>query len=507
MRVNPLRRAFIASETWFNFSFAELNPLYHLGTLTFFFFWVILITGIYLFLPFKGSIDGAFTSVEWMTHKQWYVAGVMRSLHRYASDAAVITMVLHLFREFAQDRYRGTRWYSWITGVPLLWMVVPLGITGYWLVWDQLAQYVANGSAQLLDAIPIFFGSMATNFLPGQISDRFFTLIEFLHLLGQPLVLVFALWFHVRRISNVNIMPPKGLAVGSFIALLILALLKPAISHEQANLAIVPQSLNLDWYYLNIYPLLDSWTAGEVWVLATGITFLLIFLPWLPPKRRKAAAVVSLDNCDGCKQCFEDCPYDAISVQARTDGKKHSHEVVVDPALCTSCGICVGGCHAANPFRRARTELVSGIDMPDFTANQMREKTLAAVEALTGEHKILVFGCDHGYPMASLNNDNTHGISLFCSGMLPPTMIEYALKKGADGVLVSGCRTNDCYNRFGERWTEMRIVSDREPHMRSRADHRHTISQGAGPTDRKQIESALKKLREKLIRLEQISDD
>ena len=33
----------------------------------------------------------------------------MRSLHRYSSDAMVITMALHLLREFAQDRYRGPR--------------------------------------------------------------------------------------------------------------------------------------------------------------------------------------------------------------------------------------------------------------------------------------------------------------------------------------------------------------------------------------------------------------
>ena len=507
MRVNPLRRVYIAAESWFNFSFEKLNPMYHLGTLTFFFFWVILITGIYLFLPFKGSIDGAYTSVEWMTHKQWYVAGIMRSLHRYASDAAIITILIHMVREFARDRYRGTRWYSWVTGVPLLWMVVPLGITGYWLVWDQLAQYVAIGSAHLLDAIPIFFGSMATNFLAGQLSNRFFTLIEFLHLLGQPLVLVFALWFHVRRISNVNIMPPRGLAIGTFLALLALSLLKPAVSHEQANLSIVPQSLNLDWFYLNIYPLLDYWTAGQVWLLAVGITVLLIFLPWLPPKRSKAAAVVDLENCDGCKQCFEDCPFDAISVQARTDGKKHEHEVVVIPALCTGCGICVGACHSANPFRKAETKLSPGIDMPDRPMDEVRSQTEAAIKAMQGDQKIIVYGCDHGYSMASLNSKNTQGISLYCSGMLPPTMIGYALKNGADGVMVSGCRKNDCYNRFGERWTEMRIVSDRKPNLRSRVDHRRTVSHGAGPTDGKKIEQALKAFRQKLIKLDHKADE
>lgn len=502
MSVNPLRRVFIACESWFNLSFAGLNPLYHLGTLTFFFFWVILISGIYLFIPYKGSIGGAYDSVEWMTHNQWYAAGIMRSLHRYASDAAIITIVLHLFRELAHDRYRATRWYSWVTGIPLLWMIVPLGITGYWLVWDEMAQYIAVGSARLMDAFPIFFGSMATNFVPGRMSDRFFTLIEFLHLLGQPLFLVFAIWFHIRRISNVNIMPPKGLAIGSFIALLVISLIKPATSHAPADLSIVPQVLNLDWYYLNIYPLLDYWTAGQVWVLTLGVTLILVFLPWLPPKRNKATAVVDLDNCNGCQQCFEDCPYDAISVQARTDGKKHKFEVVVNPGSCTSCGICVGACHSANPFRRANPYLTPGIDMPDFPVHELRSQTEEVIKSMQGEHKILVFGCDHGYDLKRIRDNNTRGISLYCSGMLPPTMIDYAMKKGADGVLISGCRNNDCHNRFGERWTEMRITSERKPHMRARVDQRHIISQGAGPTDRKEIEQAIVRLRNKLIQLE-----
>ncbi|HFC53807.1 MAG TPA: cytochrome b/b6-like protein, partial [Gammaproteobacteria bacterium] len=192
MQAAPLKRIYLALENWFNYSFGSWNPLYHLGTLTFFFFWVVLISGIYMFIFFHGSLDGAYASVERMTHGQWYAAGVMRSLHRYASDAAVGCILLHMFREFSLDRHHGARWYSWFTGVPLLWMVVTLGITGYWLVWDQLAQYIAIGSAHLLDVLPIFFGSMTRNFLEGAVSDRFFILIEFLHLLGQPMLLVFA---------------------------------------------------------------------------------------------------------------------------------------------------------------------------------------------------------------------------------------------------------------------------------------------------------------------------
>ncbi len=488
MPVNPVKRIYLALESWFNLSFGnDWNPLYHLGTLSFFLFWVILVSGIYLFIPFHGSLDGAYASVEYMTHEQWYAAGIMRSLHRYASDAVVVTILLHLFKEFASGRYRGFRWFSWVTGVPSLWMVVTLGITGYWLVWDELAQYVAVGSARLMDALPIFSGAMTRNFVSGGMTDRFFILIEFLHLLGQPLLLLFMLWLHVKHLSNVNIHPPRGLAVGTLIALLVLALYKPALSHAPADLASVPRELHLDWYYLNVYPLLEYWPAGQVWILTLSITLLLMLLPWLPPKREGPKAVVDLDHCNGCGLCFDDCPFDAITLQPRTDGAHFEHEVAVNPSLCGACGICAGSCPASNPFRMAREELRTGIDMPQFSADEMRRRTREAIGEMHGEVRILVYGCEHGLDVTRLQRDDTRGIRLICSGMLPPTLVEYALKQGADGVMVVGCRQNDCYFRFGNRWLLARFAGTRKPALRGRAERKRIRVHGGAEPDRNDV--------------------
>ena len=257
--VNPIKALYLYLEAWFSAAFGDKwNPFYHLGSLAFFFFWIVLVSGIYLLIFFDTTLTGAYSSLEYLTHDQWYLGGFMRSFHRYASDAAVLTIMLHVFREFSLDRYRGFRWYSWFTGIPTLWMVVLLGITGYWMVWDQLAQYVAVGSAKLLGALPFFNDAMSRNFLEGNVSDRFFTLMGFLHLLGQPLFLVFMIWFHVRRLAHVEVSVPRGLAVGVLLSLTILSIIKPAVSHAPADLSIVPSELHLDWFYLNIFPLLDK---------------------------------------------------------------------------------------------------------------------------------------------------------------------------------------------------------------------------------------------------------
>ncbi|MBO3714616.1 MAG: hydrogenase iron-sulfur subunit [Candidatus Accumulibacter sp.] len=57
-------------------------------------------------------------------------------------------------------------------------------------------------------------------------------------------------------------------------------------------------------------------------------------------------------------------------------------------------------------------------------------------------------------------------IDLLCTGQLPPAFVEYALRAGADGVLVTACRAGGCDFRLGEQWTQQRLLGEREPHLR-----------------------------------------
>jgi quinol-cytochrome oxidoreductase complex cytochrome b subunit len=125
---------------------------------------------------------------------------------------------LHLLREFSLDRYRGKRWFSWFTGVPLIWFLYASGITGYWLVWDRLAQYVAIASTELLDWLPIFGEPIARNFLTdGSLNSRFFTLLIFLHI-AVPLIMLLVMWIHIQRISRPRVNPARPLAVAVALA-------------------------------------------------------------------------------------------------------------------------------------------------------------------------------------------------------------------------------------------------------------------------------------------------
>lgn len=485
-----IRLLFARAEALLEWGFGQrLNPLSCLGALGWYFFWIVAGSGIYLYIFFDTGITNAYASIEAITHEQWYAAGIMRSLHRYASDALVVVVVLHLLREFSLDRLRGKRFFAWLTGVPLLWFIYVCGITGYWLVWDKLAQMIAVATTEWLDALPFFGESIASNFLNSStLSDRFFTLMVFMHIFA-PLFMLFLMWLHIQRHAQAKVNPPRELAIGTAVMMLLLSLVYPAVSQSPADLDVVPANVALDWYYLAVYPMLDVIPGGQLWLLLAGVTVLLAVLPWVPPAKAKPPAVVSLENCNGCARCFQDCPFSAITMLPRSDGLSYAVEAVVSIDNCVSCGICVGSCPTATPFRRV-SAIVPGIELPDFPIVGLRERTIAACANMQGNARVVVFACEHS-GAECLQGPDASVITMPCVGMLPPAFIDFALSRGyADGVMLAGCAQGDCYYRLGDEWTQQRIDSLRDPYLRQRVPReRLTTSWLAGKP--KQREQAL----------------
>ena len=485
-----LKNALLALEKGFDAAFGPLwNPWRQLGTLSFFFYWVAAVSGIYVYILFDTSVNGAFESVERLTHQHWYISGLMRSFHRYASDAMVVTTILHLSREFLLDRYRDVRWYAWFTGVPLLWFLFMSGISGYWLVWDTLAQYIAVTSMHWLDWLGIFGKPVAANFLTrGSLTDRFFTLLVFIHIF-VPLFLLFLMWVHLMRVHQAKFNPPRGLALGALTMLVVLSVIAPAVSHARADLGTLPTILSLDWFYLVGYPLFDAWGAGPMWLLAVGSSVVLCALPWLPPRRQRVVpAEVHLEMCSGCTRCSEDCPFSAVTMVPRTDGRAFALQAQVDPALCSGCGMCLGACPASQPFRKASV-LVTGIDRPDLPLTELRHRVL---EALKGAPRILVFGCAHGVDPAGVASADVAWIALPCIGMLPLSFVDFVLSRWeVQGVLLTGCRRNDCFHRWGDHWTEARLAGLREPHPLARVPRERVRTFWGAESDGAALRAAL----------------
>ena len=473
---------------------SALNPLRHLGSLGFLLLWLLAASGIVLYMLLDTSAQTAYRSIATLSAEAGSAGSALRGLHRYAADGFVLLLVLHLAREWMLGRTSGFRRFSWLTGVPLLPLAFICAIGGFWLHWDQLGQYSATATAEWFDALPFLSTPLTRNFLGGaSVSDRLFSLFVFVHL-GVPLLLVFGLWFHVQRISRAEVFPPRRLVLGTVGVLLLLALLLPVRSQGPADLAIVPGPLAMDWLLLFVHPLTEATSPALVWAGVLALLATLVALPYLPRGALPPVAQVDPPNCNGCRRCADDCPYAAITMVPHPlhRGRQLAE---VRAASCASCGICVGACPSSTPFRSSE-RLVTGIDMPQQPIDALRRQLLQGLSAMRSERRLVVFGCDQGAHAAAVAAPDVLPLGMICTGMLPPSFVEYALRGGADGVVIATCREGGCAFRLGDRWTAERLNGEREPHLRAGVPRERLAVVAADAGDEAAVRRALDTLRE-----------
>jgi ferredoxin/coenzyme F420-reducing hydrogenase delta subunit len=487
-----------AVERLFDSAFgSSLDPLRHLGAIGFLALWLLAASGVVLYILLDTSVAGAYRSIEALAHVPLGLGRLLRGVHRYAADAMVLAMGLHLLREWLHGHERGIRRFPWLTGVPLIGFVFVGAIGGFWINWDQLGQFSAIATAEWLDALPMLAAPLTRNFLADEaVNDRLFSLFIFVHI-GVPLLLLFGLWFHIQRLTRAAVMPPRALAIGLTLTLAMLALAWPVTSHAPAALARVPEVLRLDWIVLFLHPLTYATSPAFVWALVGSGALLLFALPWLPQPARPATAVVDADNCNGCRRCFADCPYAAITMVPHPNQRVGRSLAVVDADLCVGCGICAGACPSSTPFRSA-AQLVTGIDMPQLPVGDLRRRLQGALAASRAARPLVLFGCDHGASCSSVGDADVTPFSLLCTGQLPPSFVEYALRDGAAGVLVAACRQGGCEFRLGERWTAERLAGTREPHLRGSVTPARVELVFAGRGDDAVLRSGLDRLRRRV---------
>ncbi len=409
-------------------SFSVLKK--YLGSFGFLLFWVLAASGLYLYLRFDTSMAGAYDSIGEL---EWWFGGLLRSMHRYAADAFVIVVFAHLARELLAGRWRGFRAFSWISGVPLLWLLYASGIVGYWLVWDTRAQFSALATLEWMGMADA--GAEL-------VSDRLFSLFVFLHI-GLPLALLAGMWIHVQRLNRPRTVLPWDLSLSVIVALAALSLVLPATSEPRWDAARLAQTVAVDWFFQFLHPLMYATSPAWLWVFALVITLSLAALPFLPGRQKLVVAQVDPANCNACGRCVADCPYEAIQL-------KEKAEVLAE--RCAACGICAGACPSSTPFRSV-AELASGIDLPDATVDALRRRLQQALPA-----EEIVFACERSSP--------GEGLALRCVAMLPPAFIEYALRHGARRVKARGCG-GECAFRLGLDLADERFSRRREPRLRA----------------------------------------
>ncbi|HJS42525.1 MAG TPA: hydrogenase iron-sulfur subunit [Gemmatimonadales bacterium] len=444
------------------------NPFYQSGTLVVALFLVLFVTGTYLLFVYR--VGAPYESIAGLRTQPW-LGQWMRTLHRYASDAAVVAVLVHALRMFAQGRSWGPRTLAWLTGVILVGVTLVCGWTGFVMVWDVPAQVLAQEGARLLDVLPIFGEPIGRAFVGERpIPGAFFFLNLFAHI-ALPIGIGLLVWLHVSRVARPNLLPPRGLLWGTIALLLALSLLWPAPLGPAADLFRLPGPAPYDVFYMFWLPLSRALPAEIVWALGGLLLLGLLVVPRATrpaPNVAPPKSVVDQTICTGCEQCYIDCPYEAIEMTSRPErqGGDVSRSTLVAHVLselCVSCGICAGSCAPMGvgpPGRTGRDQL------------SMIRAFLAG--ARLGPRDMVVIACDRsaGIAAAVTRRPGVHLRSINCAGNLHTSVVEFCIRSGAGGVLVLGCPPRDCWNREGPKWAEQRLYHDREAELQPRVDRR-----------------------------------
>ncbi|HEX5818022.1 MAG TPA: hydrogenase iron-sulfur subunit [Gemmatimonadales bacterium] len=438
------------------------NPLYQSGTIAVAMLLVLIASGLWLLLLYR--VGAPWASVARLTEQRW-TGNWVRGLHRYASDAALVATAVHALRLLLQRRRWGPRTLAWLSGLLLTGVMLLLGWTGFVMVWDGFGQQLALEGARVLDALPVLSEPVSRAFAGDRpVPTAFFFLNLFIHV-ALPLLLGLLLWLHVSRVARAVLLPPRALLWGTIGALTLAAVAWPLDMAPAADALTLPAAVPADWFYAFWMPVTRELSPGAVWALAIALGAGLASIPWLTRprgQRRPPPSVVDRQLCTGCDQCVQDCPYDAIRLEPRTDGRP-TLVARVDPARCVSCGICSASCAPMGVGPAGRT----GRDQLE----QIRA-AMSGVEAETG--RIVVFACRHGPgALAPALTDAGAQVRLVdCAGNLHTSTVEFALRRGAAGALILSCPPRDCRNREGPAWLEQRLYHEREAELKARVDRR-----------------------------------
>ncbi len=455
-----------------------LNPLAQAGAIANLTFLVAALTGALLLFWYVPSVHQAHASMRAI--EGGWVANLMRTLHRYSSDACMLFVLIHACKIIGARRFTGPRWLAWVTGLAALSLIGVTGWLGYWLVWDQPAQLVAQGTSRMLDVLPIFLTPLSRSFLTdGTVNSLLFFVVFFAHML-LPMGVVVALWLHLARLSRARWMTPRRLTWWVVGSLVLISLLFPATAGDPAQMAMVPKRVQLDLWYLLPILITERLSGGMVWTVLLVAGVLVASVPWWMARRKVRVAVVESSRCNACTQCSQDCPYEAITMVPRTDGKQLPSQAQIDPARCVGCGICSGSCDSA----------AIGLDW--FGVIDQRQTLDRWLTDAPGVG--IAFVCAHSVG-SELHIDPGTGrcaelpgwraMVVPCAGWVHALTVERCQRRGATQVVIAACGDGDCRYREGPTWLRQRLDGERLPSLRpDKADRErvHVVALRHGET-------------------------
>ncbi len=130
-----------------------LYPTFRLGWLSTYFFFIEIITGLFLMVFYTPAPDSAYANMLNILSNV-PLGQFVRDLHRLGAEGMVLFVSMHMIRTYVTGSYKKPRQFTWFSGMALLFFTLFLSFTGYLLPWDQLAFWAVTIGTSMADAVP-----------------------------------------------------------------------------------------------------------------------------------------------------------------------------------------------------------------------------------------------------------------------------------------------------------------------------------------------------------------
>lgn len=250
---------------------------------------ILLITGLVLMFWYVPTPTGAYERVVDLSAGVLPLGGLIRDLHRLASDALVIVMVLHLARVYLTGALGQGRRLNWVVGLGLFIITIATAFTGFLLPWDRDAYWAATVGGELIALFPII-GVPLRSLLWGGTSVGADTVLRAFafHVAVLPVVGTALLGYHLWRIRKAG-----GLArpsnQGGEAPSVTLVPTRPALTLRELSIGLVTMTIllfaSLSWdapLGLPGHPPQSVDPAKAPWFFL-GIQELVSYAAWLGP--------------------------------------------------------------------------------------------------------------------------------------------------------------------------------------------------------------------------------
>jgi len=178
------------------------------GGLSFVFFIIQVLSGIFLLIYYVPHPDYAYQSIQNIDNRIAF-GWLVRRVHAVGANFMILLVMIHMLRVLFTGAYKKPRELHWVSGVCLLFLTLAMGFSGYLLPWTQLSYWAATVGTNIPGSIPFIGPFLVKLVRGGDVVDaktlgRFFAM----HVCVLPALIAGFMGLHFLMIRKTGISEP-----------------------------------------------------------------------------------------------------------------------------------------------------------------------------------------------------------------------------------------------------------------------------------------------------------